>query len=57
MTKTKPHPGHDKHLCALVGETGLTEDIKPLIKNAKYACSCCGRAAGNKENLCSPVPL
>jgi hypothetical protein len=57
MTKTEPHPGHEKHLCVMVEEKGLTEEIKGLIKNANYVCSCCGRAAANKENLCSPEPL
>jgi hypothetical protein len=33
------------------------EELKPLIRNAKYICSCCGRAAANEENLCAPEPL
>ena len=57
MKKTEPHPGHEKHLCALVEKDGVTNQIKGLIKNPKYVCSCCGRAAAKKENLCSPEPL
>jgi len=34
-----------------------TEKLKPLVKNAKYICSCCGRAAAKAENLCSPETL
>lgn len=57
MPKTEPHPGHSKHLCAMVEANGLTDKMKPLIKNAKYVCVCCGRAAAKAENLCSPELL
>ena len=55
--KTEPHPGHEKHLCKMVEDKGVTDEIKALIKNPKYVCSCCGRAAAKQENLCSPEPL
>ncbi len=30
------------------------ERIKPLVKDAKYICACCGRIANKKELLCIP---
>jgi hypothetical protein len=57
MAKTKPHAGHEKHLCAMIEKTGLTPKMKPLIKDAKFVCTCCGRAALKAESLCSPEPL
>ena len=33
------------------------EKVKSLTNDAKYVCSCCGRTANNKDNLCSPVNL
>jgi predicted amidophosphoribosyltransferase len=51
-------PGHEKHLCKMVvGDQVDIEDLKPLVRNAKYICSSCGRAAAKAENLCAPVPL
>ncbi len=57
MTKEKPHTGHENHLCAMVEDKGLTKEMKPLVKNAKYVCMCCGRVAANKANICSPESL
>ena len=57
MTRTKPHTGHEHHLCAMVEDVGLTKEMKPLIKNAKYVCTCCARVAAKEENLCEPEPL
>jgi len=57
MTRTKPHTGHEMHLCAMVEENGLSENMKPLVKNAEYVCMCCGRAAKSCENLCSPESI
>ncbi len=57
MSKTQPHPGHEKHLCKLVEDKTPTEKLKPLVKNAKYICKGCGRVAAKAENLCSPEPL
>jgi len=34
-----------------------TAKLKPLVKNAKYICGCCGRAAAKAENLCAPEAL
>lgn len=61
MTETKmPHPGHDKHLCFLhnIGFIQQSPDeYKELVRNAKYICQQCGRAAAKKENLCKPQEL
>jgi hypothetical protein len=57
MSKAQSHPGHDKHLCYLAEQNAATEQLKPLVKNPKYICKGCGRAAAKAENLCSPEPL
>ena len=53
-----PHIGHRKHLCYLAesGDCSLDE-IKLLVKGAKFICKICGRAAVAEENLCEPVAL
>ena len=33
------------------------KQLKPLVKNAKFICRDCGRAAANATNLCSPRKL
>jgi len=33
------------------------EEYKKLVKNSKYMCTNCGRAANKAENLCKPVEL
>jgi hypothetical protein len=57
MSKAQLHPEHDKHLCYLAEQNTATEKLKPLVKNAKYICKGCGRAAAKAENLCSPEQL
>jgi hypothetical protein len=57
MLKAQSHSGHDKHLCYLAEQNAAAEQLKPLVKNAKYICRGCGRAAAKAENLCSPEPL
>ncbi len=61
MSKPKmPHPAHDEHLCYLQNmgyiESNL-EEYKKLVKDAKYVCKNCGRAAANEKNLCNPEKL
>ena len=52
------HEGHEKHLCKMiVGDMEDIENIKPLVNNASYICSVCGRVANNAENLCNPTTL
>jgi hypothetical protein len=51
-------PGHEKHLGKMVvGDQTDIEELKPLIRNAKYICGNCGRAAAKAENLGAPVQL
>ena len=61
MAKAKmPHNGHDMHLCYLQNLGFATEDprqYKALVRNARFMCRQCGRAAAKKENLCKPVKL
>ena len=50
--------GHEKHLCKMVvGDQVDIETIKPLVRNPKFICNTCGRAAAKAENLCNPIPL
>lgn len=55
-----PHPGHEKHLC-LLQNTGYVQDnlagYKNLVRNAKFVCKNCGRAAASDKNLCAPEAL
>ena len=59
-TKDLPHPGHDKHLCYLNNlgyQTSHAEDYKSLIRDPKFMCKNCGRAAADKKNLCNPEKI
>ncbi len=47
---------HAGHLCVLVSEERF-EDIKKLVRNPKFICFNCGRAADSKDNLCNPMPV
>ncbi|MFA5869843.1 MAG: hypothetical protein WC941_09120 [Candidatus Bathyarchaeia archaeon] len=53
----KPHRNHDKHLCSLVAEGADLSEYKELVRDPKYICRVCGRAAASEKNLCDPVPL
>ena len=51
-------PGHENHLCKMVvGDQADIETLKPFVRNAKYICETCGRAATKSENLCNPTPI
>lgn len=55
-----PHEGHEEHLCYAHSMGMLTEnpeEYKRLVKDAKYFCMGCGRAAASDKNLCVPAPL
>ena len=61
ITDVKPHGEHEKHLCHLHNiERLLTERpevYKELVRNPKYICLGCGRAAADRANLCAPRSL
>jgi len=46
-------------LCAMACCTCRTDvkELRPLVKNAKFICQECGRAAAKAANLCQPVRL
>ncbi len=55
-----PHPGHENHLCYLHNMGVLDADVegfKSLVKDAKFLCKRCGRAAAEAGNLCDPIKL
>jgi len=52
-----PHLGHSKHLCDMAKKGADFETYKNLVKNARFICKKCGRAAAKEENLCEPAPL
>jgi len=41
----------------VVGDQADVEELKPLVRDARYICKACGRAAHNAENLCEPTEL
>jgi len=55
-----PHPGHEKHLCLLQNTGYLKENFegyKSLVRNPKFVCKGCGRAAASDKDLCAPEAL
>ena len=44
------------HLCQIIVDRDL-DRIKKLVKDAKYYCKNCGRAAHDKGNLCNPAKI
>lgn len=52
-----PHLGHSKHLCDMAERGVDIQTFKDLVRNAKFICKKCGRAAAKEENLCEPIPL
>ena len=58
MAKIKmPHEGHESHLCFLQNIGYFMLDFKELVREAKFICKKCGRAATEKEYLCEPEKL
>ncbi len=57
---TKPHPGHEAHLC-MAKNVGFVknnlQEYKKYVRNANFVCRNCGRAAAKAENLCDPEEL
>jgi hypothetical protein len=57
--KAKVVGWHEDKLCALACcccRVDLKE-LRPLVKNAKYICKECGRAAAKASSLCHPARL
>jgi hypothetical protein len=55
---SSPHIGHSNHLCDMASKGQVTlEQMKELVRNAKFICNKCGRVAANSGNLCEPVSL
>lgn len=53
-----PHIGHSNHLCDMAGTGEISlSAFKELVKNPKFMCKKCGRAAAKEDNLCEPVSL
>ena len=53
-----PHIGHSNHLCDIVEEGEVSfSNFKKLVKNPKFICKTCGRAASKDESLCEPDSL
>lgn len=44
------------HLCQIVIQRDLGR-IKELVKDARFFCKNCGRAAREAENLCNPSKI
>lgn len=55
--KGAPHLGHSQHLCDMAIRGVDLKTYKELVKDPKFICKKCGRAAAKEENLCEPVPL
>ena len=55
-----PHPAHEQHLFLPQNVGFLTSNLdeyKKLVKEGRYVCKRCGRAAANENNLCAPGRL
>lgn len=55
-----PHSGHNKHLCYLINMGIQDRDpsgLKKIVREARYVCKKCGRAAAKPRNLCKPVKI
>lgn len=51
---------HDKHLCYIVSQgyhLSDAEEYKTIVKDPKFKCRHCGRAAHSADNLCEPEKL
>ena len=57
---SSPHPGHESHLC-VAKTVGFIKDnlesYKNFVRNPKFVCKHCGRAAARGSNLCEPDDL
>jgi len=46
----------ENHLCRVVGRKD-PDEIRTLIRDAKYFCRKCGRSAREASNLCKPLDI
>jgi len=44
------------HLCRIAKREDM-ELLRQLVREVRFSCRKCGRAAHNEENLCKPVKL
>jgi hypothetical protein len=57
-SKIVPHIGHLHHLCHYAAAGDLTlDEMKELVKDPKFICKICGRAAAKEADICQPEPL
>ena len=63
MSKNLVHKCHsnsqcheENHICRIIVRGDL-ERIKKLVKDTRFFCKNCGRAAHEKENLCNPAKI
>jgi hypothetical protein len=47
---------HKDHMCEFARHHGVKE-MRERVKDPKFICEVCGRAANKKEFLCRPVEL
>jgi hypothetical protein len=58
-TKAKAKGWHEDKLCALACCCCRVDvkELRPLVKDAKFICKECGRAAAKASSLCHPAKL
>jgi hypothetical protein len=47
---------HKEHMCEYAKHHSV-EQMRERVRDAKFICEVCGRAANNKDYLCRPVDL
>jgi hypothetical protein len=59
MVKAKGKEWHENKLCAMACCDCRTDvkELRPLVRNAKFICKECGRAAAKASSLCAPAGL
>ena len=45
-----------RHLCKIAKDNDL-QQIREIIKDARYFCRKCGRSANDAEHLCKPLEI
>jgi len=44
-------------MCQLTATKVPLDDLKNVVRGARYICKLCGRAAAEEKNLCAPDKL